>query len=98
MSRPATKKEKEWMQAIRPLGCIVCILTLRIRPFTVPEEYTAIHHIDGQTKPGAHFLTIPLCPHHHQTGEDALHKNKTRFEEKFGTEQDLLNLTKEYIA
>jgi len=29
------------------------------------EEDVLIHHVDGKTKPGAHFNTIPLCDGHH---------------------------------
>ena len=95
--RNPTAKEREWMTRAREVGCIACIKSERIIPFEVPPEYTAIHHIDGKTKPGAHLLTIPLCPDCHQTGKDARHKNKVWFEERNGSEESLLELTKEYI-
>jgi len=88
--RTPTKQEREWMQKVRQIGCIACIKSGAVQPFTTPEEYTAIHHIDGQRRPGAHLLTIPLCAAHHQTGPDALHKNKSRFSGKFGTEIKLI--------
>jgi hypothetical protein len=95
--RTPTVKEREWMDRARELGCIACIKAGRIIPFEVPPEYTAIHHIDGKTKPGAHFLTIPLCPDDHQTGKNARHKNRVRFEERNGSEESLLELTKGYV-
>jgi hypothetical protein len=96
-SRTPDKEEKAWMQEARQIGCIVCVLFCDVPPWTTPEEYTAIHHIDGSTKPGAHLLTIPLCAAHHQTGPNARHKNKTRFTENFGGEDYLRLMTKDFI-
>ena len=86
------------MEAIREIGCVACIVADRIQPFTVPAEHTAIHHIDGQRKPGAHFFTIPLCPGCHQHNDDARHINKKIFVETYGTEKELLEKTKEILA
>ena len=33
---------------------------------------------------------IPLCPRHHNMGNESIHLNKRLFEEKFGTEKQLL--------
>lgn len=88
--RTPTAKEKEWMDSIREVGCIACIRMGFIKPYSVPTEYTAIHHIEGKTKPDAHFLTIPLCPNHHQHGIDAVHINKRSFEKKFGNQYNLV--------
>lgn len=92
--RTPTAKEKEWMNKAREVGCVVCIKEHLITAYSVPTEYTAIHHIEGRTKPDAHFLTIPLCAPHHQHSTDALHFNKTNFERKFGTQRELLTQTK----
>jgi hypothetical protein len=76
------------MENIVELGCIAC----RVMGFAdTPAE---IHHIDGKTKPNAHFLTIPLCPPHHRyglDGEDVVsrHPHKRKFEAKYGTEDEL---------
>lgn len=93
--RTPNKEEKEHMQAMRQLGCIACIVKGRIAPYEVPEEYTAIHHIEGKTKPNAHMLTIGLCPDDHQYGECAVHGKKKKFIEQYGTEYELLDLAKE---
>lgn len=90
IGRAPTKAEKEWMDAARSLGCMACIVSGKIKPYSVPAEYTAIHHVDGKTKPDAHFLTIGLCPAHHQHGTDAVHVNKMAFEKKFGKQRDLV--------
>ncbi len=95
--RAATKAEQQWMDAICQLGCIVCIKDLETYSPASP------HHISGKTKPGAHMETIPLCFHHHQGGHDdavctSRHPYKARFEDRYGTEQELLNITREMIC
>lgn len=95
--RTPTAEEKAWLNEIRQLGCIACIMARQVEPWTTPEAYTATHHIDGARKPGAHFFTLPLCDPHHQTGPDARHVNKRRFEAKFGTELYLLGCTRAYV-
>ena len=44
--------------------------------------------------------TIPLCPHHHRTGGygTAIHAGRKGFERNFGTETDLLAITRERIG
>ena len=89
-SKTATKAERLWMDAIVEHGCVVCK-----REYGVFTE-TEIHHIDGKTKPGCHLKTIPLCYRHHREGLDndvytSRHPFKKRFEERYGTEDELLN-------
>lgn len=91
--RTPNREEKAWMDAIRELGCIVCLDNL--------GEHTpaAVHHIDGKTKPGAHLQTIPLCYHHHQGTADSRHgAGKKAFERAHGmTEMQWLERTKELL-
>lgn len=90
-----TKAEKKRIDVICEFGCIVCYLYLDIYSPALP------HHIDGKTKPGAHYLTLSLCdPHHSPYGEEgvALHSNKTRFVDNFGTELELLVKINELIG
>ena len=94
--RTPTKAEKEWMDSIIDLGCIVC---LHIHGVGSPAE---VHHINGKTKAGCHFETIGLCYRHHRQGADiseytSRHPYKYKFVERYGTEDQLLTLTKEYI-
>ena len=96
--RTPTAAEKKWMDAARSLGCIVCIERGTIRPHEISPEYTAIHHIDGKTKPDAHFLTIPLCPCHHQTSVEAFHVDPSGFQKRNGSQMDLLFRTKLLIG
>ena len=94
--RAPNKEEKEWIAAISELGCIVCLL--EIETYT-PSE---IHHLDGKTKPDAHLKTLGLCYAHHRAGGDCAlytsrHPHKKRFEDRYGTEQELLEKTRERI-
>lgn len=83
-----TVAEKKRLDIICEFGCIVCYMYLNEYSPALP------HHIDGKTKPGAHYKTIPLCDSHHSPyGYEgvALHKNKHQFVKRFGTELILLN-------
>jgi hypothetical protein len=85
--RTPTQAEAAWMSKVARLGCIVC------RRLGISQPEVSIHHIDGRTKPGAHFLTIPLCARHHQLGGDGfipVHPWKRRFEDAYGTQSELL--------
>lgn len=88
--RPPTAEESRFMSAIAGLGCIAC----KKDGWHNPE--VSIHHIDGRTKPGAHFLVLGLCAGHHQHGTGtnltliAVHPYKARFEERYGAQRELL--------
>ena len=84
------------MERITELGCCVCLREFRVHS---PAE---IHHINGKTKMGAHLQTLPLCFRHHRGGEDhdkysSRHPYKFRFEKRYGTEEELLEWTREQI-
>lgn len=90
------KEEKQWLSDICELGCIVCLEEMGIYSPAMP------HHMDGKTKPGAHFKTIPLCHQHHQSGRYATdcvsrHPYKAMFEKIYGTEEELLQKTRERL-
>jgi len=88
--RPPTAEEARFMDAIAGLGCIAC------RKDGWENLDVSVHHIDGRTKDGAHFLVLPLCGGHHQAGTGAnptliaAHPDKARFEARYGTQRDLL--------
>ena len=84
------------MDSISNFGCIVCKL------FYQCDSPAEIHHIDGKTKPEAHLKTIPLCFRHHREGVNnelyvSRHPFKHEFEERYGTEEILLQKVKELI-
>jgi len=92
-----TKAEREWMESIGRLGCIVCRAQGR---GYVPA---AVHHILDGGRRTSHLETIPLCdPGHHQgapksSGEVSRHPNKAAFEARYGTEEFLLELTQRVV-
>jgi hypothetical protein len=96
--RAPTAAERAWMNWIVSIGCIACRLD------GMPPRPTAVHHIlRGGIRMG-HLHTLPLCdPGHHQGGQQlgliSRHPWKQRFEQRYGTEQELLEiLRKEYSA
>lgn len=91
-----TKAESQWMAKISEFGCIVCYYrgVKNRRP-------AAVHHILENGRRKGHLYTIPLCdPGHHKNppkGHVARHPDKARFEAKYGTEENLLQLTRELV-
>lgn len=88
--RNPTADEAAHMARVASLGCIVCLL------HHGTSSPASIHHIDGRTKPGAHYHVLPLCFLHHQGGADcdeytSRHPHKKRFERRYGTEIDLMH-------
>lgn len=83
MKNPATPREKEYMKAAVSLGCTICG-----RP-------ACLHHPTfgrGRAQKTSNMLVIPLCPEHHQFGVHgiAIHAGQKAFENRFGTEIELL--------
>lgn len=92
--RTPTKAEREWMGKIADLGCIVCI------NHHYHHTPASPHHMEGRTKEGCHFLTIPLCAIHHQTGGEGIAFHATgrkTWEKRFGTERELLQQCKDIL-
>jgi len=95
--RPPTKAEAEWMDQIIALGCIACRIDGH------PDTPGAVHHLLRGGRRMGHFHTICLCdPGHHQNGAEfgkvSRHPWKARFEEKYGTEQELLAMTMTLVS
>ena len=94
--RNPNKEEKEYMDKVQQLGCIVC--ANRGYP-NVPAE---IHHTRGKTVKDAHLYVIPLCPSHHRYGGHtepiSRHPYKKRFEDAYGTEAELLEQVQKIFA
>lgn len=76
----------------RHVGCIAC----RIE-HDIVNTHVSVHHINGRKK-AAHWLVLPLCgPHHQGDGTQdivSVHPWKARFEERFGSQLDLLEQCK----
>lgn len=91
--RTPTKAERElWGALACRIGCIACHLDGQ------PNFHVSIHHTDGRTKPDAHKKVLPLCAAHHQhddtdpAGRIGVHPYKARFEAKYGTQAELIEL------
>lgn len=88
--RAPTAAEAQFMDRMGTLPCICCLKD------GWENREISLHHIDGRTMPGAHFLVLPLCAGHHQDGTGpnpgliAVHPYKARFEARYGMQIDLL--------
>ena len=92
-----TKEEKRLWDKIASFGCIACLQD------GIVNTHVSIHHIDGRTKPGSHKKVLALCAQHHQHDDTdpekriGVHPFKARFENKYGSQYDLLSETMELI-
>jgi hypothetical protein len=72
------------------VGCLPCFQDNGER-----NTYVSVHHMDGRTKPLAHWWSLGLCAGHHQKGSGvnrgllAIHGDKRAFEREYGTELEL---------
>lgn len=88
--RAPTAEEARFMDMMGTLPCICCLKD------GWENWETSLHHVDGRTKEGAHFLVLPICAGHHQAGTGpnptliAVHPDKARFEARYGKQMDLL--------
>ena len=88
--RSTTQAQKKFHSLLADVvGCIAC---RKEGGFT---DYVSIHHIDGRTKPMAHWKVLPLCGPHHQdmgiNGFIPVHPYKARFEAAYGKQENLLH-------
>jgi hypothetical protein len=93
--RKPTEEEERYLDEVAQLGCIICLLYLSIK-----DSPSEIHHVDGKTKPGAHFKIIPLCDKHHRNkgkGYVSRANGKIPFEEAYMPEEDLIELTRKAV-
>lgn len=98
--RTPTAAERVVMDALGKLPCIACLQHGKESPLI------SLHHIEGRTKTGAHFLQLPLCDYHHQHAApatirvefpwlvpvhaDGITGGKAEFSKHNGTEQELM--------
>lgn len=87
--RTPTADERRHMNRVVSLGCIACWISEGIYS---PAE---IHHLEGKTKPGAHFKIIGLCHLHHREGGNteryvSYHPWKNEFHKRYGSAAKLL--------
>ena len=96
-SKKANKAEREHMGRVADLGCIVCI-NENLGP--TPACCHHIRHQVGAGRRASHFQTLPLCPAHHQYGGYgvAYHAGPVVWQEKYGTELELLAQVQEMLG
>jgi hypothetical protein len=92
-----TAEESAWMTDAVSCGCVVC--ATQGYGFVLAE----IHHLKSGDRRMGHMFSIPLCEKHHRGGAGdgqfiSRHPFKKRFETAYGTEMELLELTKGYVA
>ena len=85
-----TKAEREHLDAVAELGCIICH-----RPATIHHMRTGM----GMGQKNDNFHVIPLCPDHHQHGGYgvAYHAGSRIWEANFGTEEELHERTNDAL-
>ncbi|EEJ5116973.1 Protein of uncharacterised function (DUF968) [Salmonella enterica subsp. salamae] len=84
-----TKTDRIWLSRVAALGCIVC------KNLGFGETPAEIHHVrtgQGAGQRADHRKTIPLCHQHHRVGGHgvAIHAGKKTWEQKYGSETELL--------
>lgn len=89
MSRSKNKAEKLHLSRVTDLNCIV------FRNEGLGDTPAEIHHCSsgtGMSVRADNFHVIPLCHTHHRTGGHgvAIHAGRQSWENKFGTETELL--------
>lgn len=89
LGRTPTAEEDAYMKKVASIGCIICLLYLHV------ESPAEIHHVEGKTDPGCHFLILPLCMKHHRAegpskGYVSRADGKKSFEAAYMSEHDLI--------
>jgi hypothetical protein len=95
MKRAATAKERRHMARVAAVGCVLC------RHLGLGNTPACVHHIragQGMSERASHFLTVALCPEHHQ-GDTGVHKLGRDFERRYKLDElDLLAMTLEAMG
>ena len=93
-----SKAERYWLSKISYFGCVVCQKFHEVND----APPACCHHIRdgmGVGQKNSHYKVLPLCHHHHQSGGhgEAFHAGQKVWEEKYGTEEELLSWVLERI-
>ena len=81
------------MARVAALGCIVC------RNEGFGHSQPTLHHVRIRGAKTDNMKVIPLCPPHHlqQFGPDAFHFDSRGWQERFGTQEELLEQIRELL-
>lgn len=83
------------MNRVCQLGCIVCY------NLNYKDSPAEIHHIrtgKGMGQRASHYEVIGLCPRHHRLGDEAFHASPKAWQDKYGTELELLEQVRELLG
>jgi hypothetical protein len=83
-----TKDEKNWLNRISNFGCVICKKHYEIND-PPPANCHHIRQGMGTGQKNSHYMVLPLCHHHHQ-GQDGFHHAPKTWQDKYGTEAELL--------
>lgn len=95
--RAPTAEQKRFHDLLaREIGCAASWLD------GFRDPVCSIHHIDGRTKPDAHWLVLPLSAGNHQDGTGApgriaVHPWKAQFEKRYGRQIEILRRCIRYL-
>ncbi len=96
MKRAANAAEKSHMGKVSAMGCIVCLHCNGIHDTPAVVHHVRVKHGWGRS---SHFLTIPLCPEHHDGATGVHSMGRVEFEAMHGySEIDLLAIVQERLA
>jgi len=92
--------EREYMSRVAEFGCIACYLLSGQQ-----GTPAAIHHVRGSVRtlsnPEPHKQILGLCGGHHQGTEKKpggyVHGRLAEFEEMFGSQQSLIEMTQDLV-
>lgn len=92
-----TAAERRHLGRLAAMGCIVC---LREGFGETPCEIHHLRHGQGMSQRASHYQAIGLCHTHHRTGGYgvAFHAGPKAFEDRFGSESDLLIDTRQRLG
>lgn len=101
MPMKANKQEKEYMERVRALGCVVGFFHGRAECSPKIE----VHHPTGAGMglKANHYDTIPLCFNHHSAQTplsfgSAVHKGNKSFEERYGTQREMVRWVRKSLG
>jgi len=98
---PATKDDKERFSRLIALGCYIG--QNHPQPKYKCGGRLEVHHIRRMGAKTNHKKSFCLCTHHHSAQTPlphgyAMHKSTKLFEEKFGTQEEILEMVNEQLG
>lgn len=101
MKKGPTKDERLHLARVGQLPCVACLIdgTVSVNNHGAVQ----LHHIRATAGAGqrsSHYEVIPLCFSHHLGGVygRAIHAGRKAFEERYGSEEILLEQVKRLLA